>query len=267
MISHPGLDQAVGDRLGGLGGHGEDADDDLLLGDDRLELGEVADPHAADLLADDGGLDVEHGDDLEAVVGEDVGAGDRLAELAGAEEGDVVLARGAQDLADLGDQRLDVVADAALAELAEAGEVAADLGRVDVRVLGEFLRGDRVAAHLAGLGEHLQVAREASRDAERQPLAVDDQALPRSAPRPSPRSSAPRTVSSRARSAVASRLSSETTTPSTSTTGIFSSIRRSSSSSLSMSTSCSSNRGPRRGWRRSPRAPRRRDGSRAASRR
>ena len=127
-------------------------------------------------------LDVEHGDDLEAVVGEDVGAGDRLAEVAGAEEGDVVLARGAQDLADLGDQRFDVVADPALAELAEAGEVAADLGRVDVRVLGEFLRGDRVAAHLAGLGQHLQVAREASGDAEREPLAIDDQALPRVLP-------------------------------------------------------------------------------------
>ena len=113
------------------------------------------------------------------MVGEDVGAGDRLAEVAGAEEGDVVLAGGAQDLADLRDQRLDVVADAALAELAEAGEVAADLGRVDVRVLGEFLRGDRLAAHLAGLGQHLQVAREARRDAEREPLAVDDQPLGR----------------------------------------------------------------------------------------
>ena len=86
-----------------------------------------------------------------------------------------MLARGAEDLADLRDQRLDVVADAALAELAEAGEVAADLGRVDVGVLGEFLRGDRLAAHLARLGQHLQVAREARRDAEREPLAVDDQ--------------------------------------------------------------------------------------------
>ena len=77
------------------------------------------------------------------------------------------------------DQRVDVVADAALAELAEAGEVAADLGRVDVRVLGEFLRGDRLAAHLARLGQHLQVAREARRDAEREPLAVDDQPVGR----------------------------------------------------------------------------------------
>jgi hypothetical protein len=38
-----------------------------------------------------------------------------------------VLAGRAQDLADLGDKRIDVVADAALAEFAEAGQVAAEL--------------------------------------------------------------------------------------------------------------------------------------------
>ena len=92
---------------------------------------------------------VEHRDDAEAVVGEDVRRRDRAAEVAGAEQRDVVLAGGAQDLADLRDQRVDVVADAALAELAESGEVAADLRRVDVRVLRELLRGDRLLAHLA----------------------------------------------------------------------------------------------------------------------
>jgi hypothetical protein len=73
------------------------------------------------------------------VVGEHVRAGDRLAEVAGAEQRDVVLAGGAQDLADLRDQRIDVVAHAALAELAEAGQVAADLGRVDVGEVRELL--------------------------------------------------------------------------------------------------------------------------------
>jgi hypothetical protein len=172
---HTGLDQSVGDGLGCGGRHGEDADDDLLLGDDPLELAEVAHLEAADLCADDRRVDVEHGDDLEAVVGEDVGAGDRLAEVADAEEGDVVLAGGAQDLADLPHQRLDVVADATLAELAEAREIAADLGRVDVGVVGEFLGGDRLAAHLAGLGQHLQVTREAGGDAKREALAIADQ--------------------------------------------------------------------------------------------
>ncbi len=92
--------------------------------------------------------------------------------LPGAEQGDVVLARGAQDLADLRDQRVDVVADAALAELAEARQVAADLGRVDVRVVGELLRGDRLLAHLARLGQDLEVARQPRRDAEREAVAV-----------------------------------------------------------------------------------------------
>ena len=93
------------------------------------------------------------------------------------------------------DQRVDVVADAALAELAEAGEVAADLGRVDVGVLGELLRGDRLAAHLARLGQHLQVAREARGDAEREALAFDREAAPAPraprSPRPCPHSIEP----------------------------------------------------------------------------
>ena len=188
----------------------------------------------------DARVDVEDGDDLEAVVGEDRRAGDRLAEVAGAEEGDVVLARGAEDLADLRDQRVDVVADPALAELAEAGEVAADLGRVDVGVLGELLRGDRLAAHLARLRQHLQVAREARGDAQREALAFDRQA-PGGLELLDHLDHAP-TVSSLARTAVSSRTSSETTIPSTSTTGMRSRWRRSSSSSLSMSISCRSKR-------------------------
>ena len=111
-------------------------------------------------------VDVEHGDDPEAVVGEDVRGRDRRAEVAGAEQRDVVLAGGPQDLADLGDERLDVVADPALAELPEAGQVAPDLGRVDVRVVGELLRGDRRLAHLAGLREDLEIARQPRGDAE-----------------------------------------------------------------------------------------------------
>ena len=77
--------------------------------------------------------------------------------MPGAEQRDVVLTGGVEDLADLRDERVDVVADAALAELAETGQVTADLGRVDVRVIGEFLRGDRLLAHLVGLREHLQI--------------------------------------------------------------------------------------------------------------
>ena len=100
------------------------------------------------------------------------GAGDRLPEVAGAEQGDVVLAGGAEDLADLLDQRLDVVADPRLPELAEAREVAADLRRVDVGVVGELLGGDRVLAHLPSLGQDLEVAREPRRNPERESIPV-----------------------------------------------------------------------------------------------
>ena len=151
-------------------GTAEHADDDVLLLDDRTQLVVVAHDVLADPLADLRRIGVEDRHDAEAVVGEDVRGGDRLAEVPGAEQRDVVLAGGPQDLADLRDERVDVVAHAALAELAEAREVAADLRRVDVRVVGELLRGDRLAAHLARLRQHLQVARQARRDAERQPL-------------------------------------------------------------------------------------------------
>jgi hypothetical protein len=86
---------------------------------------------------------------------------------------------GAQDLADLRDERVDVVAHPALAELPEAGQVAADLRRVDVRVLRQLLRGDRLLAHLAGLGQDLQVAREPGGDAEREPVGEDLRGFPR----------------------------------------------------------------------------------------
>ena len=82
---------------------------------------------------------------------------------------------GAEDLADLAEQRVDVVADPALAELAEAGEVAADLRRVDVRVVGELLGRDRVLAHLAGLRQDLEVPGEAGCYTERE--AVRQRAL------------------------------------------------------------------------------------------
>ena len=40
-------------------------------------------------------------------------------------------------------------------------------------VVGELLRGDRLLAHLARLGQHLEVARQPRRDAEREPVAVE----------------------------------------------------------------------------------------------
>ena len=53
------------------------------------------------------------------MLGEDRRARDRLAEAARADERDVVLALGAEDLANLAEQAVDVVAHPTLAELSE----------------------------------------------------------------------------------------------------------------------------------------------------
>src|SRR6185437_15342964 len=155
-----------------------------------------------------------------AVVGEDFRGGDRLAEVARADERDVVLAGRAQDLAYLRDERLDVVAHAALAELAEARQVTADLGRVDVRVVGELLRGDRLLAHLLRLREHLQVAGQARRDAEREPLARCGRAVARRGDGPRRRFAiAHRRDSRRSRTTSSSTKYSLSSSPSRRTTG------------------------------------------------
>src|SRR4051812_16628177 len=102
---------------------------------------------------------------------EDRRARNRLAESAGADQRDVVLPLGPEDLANLPEERVDVVADAPLAELAERGEVAPDLRRVDVRVVGDLLGGDSLLAHLLGLREHLEIAGEARGHTDGEPLA------------------------------------------------------------------------------------------------
>src|SRR3954447_10495443 len=165
---HAGVAEPVGQRLGRDGRYCEDADDDVLLLDHLTQVVDRTHALRADLLADLAGVVVEDRDDPEAVVGEDVARGDGLAEVPGAEQRDVVLAGGPQDLADLGDERVDVVADPPLAELAEAREIAADLGGVDVRPVRQLLGGDGLLALLLGLGQDLEVAREARGDAERE---------------------------------------------------------------------------------------------------
>ena len=77
------------------------ADDDVLLANGLSQLTVVADDRVTDGLADLALIGVEGGGDVEAVVGEDRRARDRLAEAAGAEERDVVLALRPEDLADL----------------------------------------------------------------------------------------------------------------------------------------------------------------------
>jgi polysaccharide pyruvyl transferase CsaB len=57
-----------------------------------------------------------------------------------------------------------------LAELAEGGQVAPDLRRVDVRVVRDLLRGDALLAHLPRLRQDLEVTTQSRGDANRQPI-------------------------------------------------------------------------------------------------
>ena len=123
------------------------------------------------------GVGVDYGRHVDPVLGEDRRRGDRLAQPARTYENDVVLTLRPEDLADLAEQRIDVVADASLTEFSERGQVAADLRRIDVRVVRDLLRRDPVLAHLLRLGQNLEVAREARSHSDRQALVRSGQFL------------------------------------------------------------------------------------------
>ena len=82
--------------------------------------------------------------DGEAALAEPAVAGERLAEVAGADDDDRPVVGQAELAADLVDEVLDLVADAAGAVAAEVGEVLADLGGVHAGQLGQPLGRDRV---------------------------------------------------------------------------------------------------------------------------
>ena len=133
--------------LGRFGRHRDHRDVDALAATHLLQVLDVVDRHAAArLLADLGVGAVEERDDLEAFLAEARVVGQRQAEVAGADDGDAQLAVEAEDLSQMPLQILDVVADAAHAELAEVGQVLADLRGVQVELLGERLRRDGLDA-------------------------------------------------------------------------------------------------------------------------
>src|SRR5207249_9444643 len=100
-------------------------DDDVLLADRLGQPLVLGDRVVADLAPDLLRIRVEDGGDIDAGLGEDRRACDRLAEPPGADQGDVVLPLRPEDLPDLPEERVDVVAHPTLAELPERGQVAA----------------------------------------------------------------------------------------------------------------------------------------------
>src|SRR5439155_14066987 len=146
-------------RRGGRHGQHRDADAVALY---RLpEIAHVVNgAAAARLLADFGRLRVEQRGDLEAFLPEAGIVGQRQTEIARADDGDTQLASEAENLSKMPLEIADVVADAADAELAEIREVLPDLRRVEVKLLGEGLRRDRLDAGVFERRETPQIDRQ-----------------------------------------------------------------------------------------------------------
>ena len=121
---------------------------------------DVANTHAAEHRADLGGVDVDDAGHGEAPLAEPAVAGERLAEVAGADDDDGPVVGEAELAADLVHEVRDLVADAAGAVAAEVAQVLADLGGVHAGELGEALGRDRSTLFVGLLGEDPQVHRQ-----------------------------------------------------------------------------------------------------------
>ena len=135
-------DEPVSQRLGHVLGYGEHRHVGVIVGDIFLQLVHGADSDAADLRAHKGGRDVKGGVDAEAYLIKIKVLQQRVAQVAGADDDDLVAAVDAQNVADLGAQLRHVVTVALLAEFAEAAEILADLGGGDVHLCAQRVGGD-----------------------------------------------------------------------------------------------------------------------------
>jgi hypothetical protein len=135
-----GGDEGVGDFLGGGAGDGDDGEADAAFMHDAGHVGEVENGDAIDGRADFGGVVVEGGRDAEALVLEAAIAKEGAAEVAESDHGERPGLVGAEDAFDGVDQLVTAIADAGVAELAEVGQVFADLSVCKAKELAE-LRG------------------------------------------------------------------------------------------------------------------------------
>jgi hypothetical protein len=146
--AHASSNQQIGDLLGVSGGHRQDRQLDPLVADHRRDLVGAHDRQPVDLLADLGRVVVEQRSDADALAAEAFVARDRLAEVADAYQRHRPFVLQPQNVLDLIEELLNVVADALLAEFAEIREVLADLRGGHVDALAELLRRYRGAALL-----------------------------------------------------------------------------------------------------------------------
>src|SRR5487761_2062504 len=102
----------------------------------------MADEDAPDGAAHEVEVRIECGRDFESLRPKATVLGDSLAEPAHAHQAHPPLPVDAEDLAQLGQQTVDIVAPALLAKAPEVAQVLADLGRGHVEQLSERLRTD-----------------------------------------------------------------------------------------------------------------------------
>jgi len=122
-----GLNEFVGDLLGGVGGHGEDRHSDVAAAE-LFQFRERLDLEVCDFAADLPWGFVENGGDLEAVHFEAFEEDQCASEFAGTYEGDAGGVLDAEDISNSLYERIDFVADAWRSECSEIGQVFTDLG-------------------------------------------------------------------------------------------------------------------------------------------
>ena len=155
---HTQTHQAVGGLLGHGLGDGQQRHIHPVFLQKALQIVHGADGYAADGGAHHVGIHVEGGVHGAAVLGEGEVVENGVAQVAHADDDQVVVVVHAQNVADLRAQLLHVVAVALLAELAKAAEVLTDLGGSDVHLLAQVAGGDADHAAVVQVGELAVIA-------------------------------------------------------------------------------------------------------------
>lgn len=139
-------DEAVGDLLGDGPGDGEDGDFDVFFANEGSDFvhSEDLDSEVAGAFA--GWLGIKGGDDFEAFASEAAVSEEGAAEVTCADEDDGLEACGAEDVGEFFGEGGDGIAEAAGSEVADVGEVLAELGGFDAGGAGERDGGDGIDA-------------------------------------------------------------------------------------------------------------------------
>ena len=126
--SMPAATSASATALSGRSGHGDNRQTNVVFLGDAQAVVEVVDRHSFDALAHFGGVDVERRDDPKALLGKAPVTHQGPTQVSEADDGERPGLVGAQNPLDGRDELTGAVADARITELAEIGQVLADLG-------------------------------------------------------------------------------------------------------------------------------------------